>query len=314
MKISNAILLAVGLSVFTACQQTETPADAYGNFEADDMIVSAEGTGELIAFQVEEGQTLKAGQVVGCVDSTQLVLKKEQIEASVRAIAAKSPAIAAQLSVFEKQLDAAKQQISTLQREQTRVQNLLKSDAATPKQLDDINAQLDQAQKQVAVILEQKTASNASLSVQKSGLLAEILPMKKQIAQIDDQITKCRVVNPINGTVLNTYASQGELAAFGKPLYKIANLDPIILRAYIAGDQLGSIKVGQNVTVSVDAPDGAMKDYTGTVTWISEKAEFTPKVIQTRDERVNLVYAVKIKVGNDGGLKIGMPGEVKISL
>ncbi len=304
------LLFSLSLLFLAACQKNGPKADAYGNFEADELIISAEANGQLLEFRVEEGQALAAGQTVGRIDSTQLVLKKEQLQAAIRAVAAKSPAIAAQLAVYEKQLAANRQQLANLQREKQRVENLLKNDAATPKQLDDLNDQIALVQRQMDVVLEQRSATDASLSTQKGGLLAEILPLEKQIAQLDDQINRCRIHNPTGGTVLSTYAEPGELASFGKPLYKIANLDKMILRAYVAGDQLGNIRLGQQLKVAIDAPDGRMREFPGTITWISAKAEFTPKIIQTKDERVNLVYAVKIGVANDGSLKIGMPGEV----
>jgi HlyD family secretion protein len=293
-----------------SCQRSAPKADAYGNFEADELIVGAEASGKIIQFSVEEAQTLNAGTVVGRIDSTQLVLKVAQLKANIRAVAAKSPAIAAQLAVFEKQLNANKQQLATLQREKQRIENLLKKDAAVPKQLDDLNAQIEQVQRQMDVVTEQRSASDANLNTQKNGLLAEILPLQDQIAQIEDQIAKCKIVNPIDGTVLTKLVEAGEVTSFGKPLYKIANLQQIILRAYVAGDQLGSIKVGQDVKVAIDGPDNTMRDFTGKISWVSSKAEFTPKIIQTKDERVNLVYAIKIMVPNDGTLKIGMPAEV----
>lgn len=311
MKTNISIYFLMMLAGLTACNKSGPKADAYGNFEADERFVNAEANGQILAFRVEEGQNLRAGEVVGRIDSIQLILKKAQLQASIQAVTAKSPAISAQLAVFEKQVNANKQQLATFQREKQRVENLLKNDAATSKQLDDINAQIDQVQKQTDVIYEQKSASNSSLSVQKEGLLAEILPLQKQIAQIDDELVKCRITNTIDGTVLVKYAEPGEVTAFGKPLYKIADMNEMILRAYVAGDQLGSVKIGQTVKVSIDAPNNTMKDLQGTVTWISSRAEFTPKIIQTKDERVNLVYAMKIKVPNDGSLKIGMPGEVR---
>lgn len=304
------LLFSLSLLLLAACQKNGPKADAYGNFEADDRIISAEANGQILEFRLEEGQTLEAGQVVGRIDSVQLVLKKEQLQASIRAVAAKSPAISAQLAVFEKQLSASREQLTALQREKQRVENLLKSDAATPKQLDDLNDQITLVQRQMDVILEQRSATDASLSTQKGGLLAEILPLEKQIAQLDDQIAKCHIVNPTPGTVLTRYAETGEIASFGKPLYKIADLRQITLRAYVAGDQLGNIRLGQEVKVAIDAPDGGLREFPGKITWISSKAEFTPKIIQTKDERVNLVYAVKVVVENDGSLKIGMPGEV----
>jgi HlyD family secretion protein len=311
MKHTAYILFVILL--FGACTPSGKKADAYGNFETEETLVSAEASGRILELRLEEGQNLSANTVVGRIDSTQLQLKKEQLQASIRAIAAKSPAIDAQLAVFEKQLSAIRQQLNTALREKIRVENLLKSDAATPKQLDDLTAQIEQLQKQQDVILEQKSASNSSLSVQKGGLLAEIIPLEKQIAQIDDQIARCHILNPVSGTVITRLAEPGEIAAYGKPLYKIADLRKMILRAYVAGDQLGSISIGQEVGVAIDAPEGAMKEMKGKITWISPKAEFTPKIIQTKDERVNLVYAVKIIVDNPAGsLKIGMPAEVKL--
>jgi len=295
-----------------ACSSDGARADAYGNFEADDLIVSAEGSGRILQFIAEEGGQLKAGDTVGTIDASQLSLRREQLEASIRAVAARSPAIAEQLAVFEKQSAAVRQQMATLEREKRRVEALIRNDAATPKQLDDLNAQLEAAQRQLDVVAGQQTATNASLSVQKGGLLAEITPLQKQIGQLDDQIAKCRITNPVAGTVLVTYAEAGEVTAMGKPLYKIADLSSLVIRAYVSGKQLSAVKIGQEVKVSVDAGDGSMKELTGKITWISPKAEFTPKVVQTREERVSLVYAVKISVPNaDGMLKIGMPGEVR---
>ncbi|MBK6929733.1 MAG: efflux RND transporter periplasmic adaptor subunit [Saprospirales bacterium] len=294
----------------SACSSGGPAADAYGNFEADERIISAEANGQILVFTAEEGQTLAAGQVVGRIDSTQLVLKKDQLQAAIRAIAAKSPAISAQLAVFEKQARNNRLQFDALQREKKRVEALLKSDAATPKQLDDLNDQIDLAEGQLRLILEQRDAASATLSTQKGGLLAEILPLQKQIAQVDDQIARCRLVSPVAGTVLTRYAEAGEVATYGKPLYKIADLRRMVLRAYVAGDQLGSIRLGQEVKVAIDAPADSLRELKGKIAWISPKAEFTPKVIQTRDERVNLVYAVKVEVQNDGSLKIGMPGEL----
>ncbi len=309
----HRFLLLLLLCTTAACGKSVPRSDAYGNFEADELIVSAEAGGRLLSFTVDEGQTLERGAVVGAIDSLQLRLRREQLQASIRALTAKSPAIGAQLAVYERQMASTRQQLSTLDREKRRVENLLKSDAATPKQLDDLQGQIEAANRQLDVIGEQKSASNATLSTQRGGLLAEALPLQKQIAQLDDQLAKCRITNPAQGTVLVSYARAGEMTVPGKPLYKIADLDTVILRAYVAGSQLGSIKIGQAVTVLIDAPEGQMKDFPGKITWISAKAEFTPKVIQTKEERVNLVYPLKVAVPNpDGILKIGMPGEVKL--
>jgi HlyD family secretion protein len=313
MKLQLSIYPILLSLLLFACQKSAPKADAYGNFEADERIISAEANGKILALNLEEGQSLKSGERVGAIDSIQIALKLEQLQASIRAIVAKSPAIGAQLAVYERQSASVRQQLATLDREKRRVENLLKSDAATPKQLDDLNAQIEAAQRQLDVIGEQKTASNASLGVQKSGLLAEVLPLQKQMAQLRDQLDKCHIVNPIEGTVLVKYAEPGEVTAFGKPLYKIADLATMTLRAYVAGDQLSALKVGQEVKVLVDIANGKQQEFQGKVRWIASRAEFTPKVIQTKEERVNLVYAVKITVPNPGGeLKIGMPAEVKI--
>lgn len=308
----NQTVIPLLALLFVACQNSAPKADAYGNFEADERIISAEASGKIIAFNIEEGQTLKAGEQVGTIDSVQLILKREQLQASIRAVAAKSPAISTQLAVYEKQMATTRQQLATLEREKRRVENLLKSDAATPKQLDDLNAQIEVTRKQMDVILEQKSATSSSLTTQQSGLLAEILPLQKQIAQLDDQIAKSRIVNPLDGSVLVKYAEPGEVTSFGKPLYKIADLNTMTLRAYVAGNQLSAVKVGQQVKIFIDEANGAQRELSGKITWISPKAEFTPKVVQTKDERVNLVYAMKISVPNsDGILKIGMPAEVR---
>lgn len=313
MKIQLSIYGILLISLLSACQKAAPKADAYGNFEAEERIISAEANGKILNLDLEEGQSLKSGQKVGAIDSLQIFLKLEQLQASIRAVVAKSPAIGAQLAVYERQIASVKQNLTTLDREKRRVEALLKSDAATPKQLDDLNAQIEAAQRQLDVIGEQKSASNASLDVQKGGLLAEVLPLQKQIAQLKDQLDKCQIINPFEGTVLVKYADPGEITAFGKPLYKVADLGSMTLRAYIAGDQLSSLKVGQDVKVLVDIADGKQQEFPGKIRWISSRAEFTPKVIQTREERVNLVYAVKISVPNaEGALKIGMPAEVKL--
>lgn len=304
--------LTITFSLFLfACSQSAKKADAYGHFEAEERIVSAESTGKILELHLEEGQTLKAGEVVGRIDSAQIVLKIAQLQAAIRAIMAKSPAIAAQLAVFDKQSAVAGTTLANLDREQKRLQHLLKNDAATPQQLDQIGDQIAQTKRQLDLIAEQKAALEASLTVQKTGLWAEIAPLQQQVAQLEDQLAKCRITASAEGTVLAKYAEQGELAVMGRPLFKTAALDRVQLRAYLSGAQLTQVKINQQVRVLVDGPDGTMLEKPGTVTWISPKAEFTPKNIQTREERAHLVYAVKIAVENDGSLKIGMPAEVR---
>lgn len=314
MKINKYLPLVLLFPLLSSCGNKTGQADAYGNFEADEIIVSSEATGKLLGLSAEEGVELDSGQVVGAIDSIQLVLKREQLRASIRAVIAKQPIIGEQLEVYERQLAASKQQLATLEREKRRVESLLKNDAATPKQLDDLNAQIDQLQRQMDVIRTQREATNVNLNTQRGGLLAEVLPLQVQIEQLDDQIARCRVVNPAIGVVLSRYAEPGEIVPYAKPLYKLADIRTITLRAYISAEQLGNVRLGQQVTVRVDGPDGGYIEHQGKVRWIASKAEFTPKVIQTKSERTNLVYAIKVSVPNDGSLKIGMPGEIVLGL
>ncbi len=311
MKSASLHLLFCLVAVASACQTNDDTADAYGNFEAVETTVSAEATGALQQFTVQEGESLKAGQPVGQIDTQQLKLRKAQLLASKKAVQSRTPNVSAQLSAFDNQVAVQQQQLKTLEREQQRTQNLIAAGAAPTKQLDDIRAQMDGINRQIALIRQQRVAQASALNTQRSGTSAEAAPLAEQVKQIDDQIAKSTIVNPIGGTVTVKYAEPGEVVSYGKPLYNVAALDNIILRAYVAGNQLANVRTGQRVTVFVDAPDDKLKPYQGTVTWVSSKAEFTPKIIQTKDERVNLVYALKISVKNDGTLKIGMPGEVR---
>jgi len=305
------IPLLFSILILSSCQSDDDTADAYGNFEAVETIVSAQATGALQHFEIEEGQSLKAGQSVGQIDAEQLELRKAQLLANEQAVRSRTPNVGTQLSAYEQQIAVQQQQLHTLQREKERTQNLIAAGAAPTKQLDDIQAQIDLTERQIALIRQQRVAQASALNTQRSGTTAETAPLTEQVKQIDDQIKKSTVINPIDGTVTVKYAEPGEVVSYGKPLYKVAALSNITLRAYVSEDQLVNIKTGQHLQVYVDAPGSQLKSYEGTVTWISSKAEFTPKVIQTKDERVNLVYAMKINVKNDGALKIGMPGEVK---
>lgn len=283
------------LPVLHGCMGNGEKADAYGNFEAVEVIISSEANGKLLSFQLEEGDKLEAGQVVGYVDTIQLYLNRKQLQASIKAIKSKTQNVQVQIDVLQKQ------RINLL-REKKRVENLLADSAATTKQYDDIVGQLDVVEKQIV-------ATTSRLNTSNRGLLGEISPLKVKIEQIEDQIRKSVIINPDGGTVLTKFAYENEVTAFGKPLYKIADLKNITLRAYVSGNQLADLKIGQNVKVKIDQQDG-MKELSGQVTWISSTAEFTPKVIQTKEERVNLVYAFKVLVKNNGELKIGMPGEL----
>jgi HlyD family secretion protein len=296
---TNYYLLAFISLLTISCAQTDSEFDATGNFEADEIIISAEAAGKILRLDIEEGSELKSQSAIGLIDTTQLYLKKKQLEYSIRAVNAKQPNATIQLAAIQEQIETAK-------REKKRVENLLKDDAATQKQLDDINSQLDLLQRQYS-------ATQSTLNITKQSLQSETLPLQAQLEQVQDQIKKSQIINPINGTVLTLFAKQNEVVTPGKALYKIADLSTIILRAYISGNQLSQIKLGQSATVLVDAANDEYKKYTGTISWVSDKAEFTPKTIQTKEERANLVYAIKIDVKNDGYLKLGMYGEVKFN-
>jgi HlyD family secretion protein len=295
MKTLFAFLLALPLMI--ACNRSDDGADAYGNFEADEVMVSAEGNGRLVSFRLEEGDLLDASAVVGCIDTLQLHLKKEQLKATALALGTKIQDVRVQVEVLEMQR-------ANLMREKTRLEALLRDGAATPKQLDDLTGELEVVESRIA-------ATRSQLNTANRGILSERRPLELQIEQIEDQIRKSVIINSIRGTVISRYTAEGEIATFGKPLYKIANLENIYLRAYVGGEQLTDLHLGQTVAVSVDGPDGTLRPANGRVVWIAEQAEFTPKVIQTREERVNLVYAFKVLLANDGSFKIGMPGEVK---
>jgi HlyD family secretion protein len=297
-SMKRIVFLAL-IPLLPACKNTKDTFDASGTFEAVETIVSAEATGSIKVLDLEEGQTLQAGQTVGYIDSLQLYLKKKQLEAQIGAVLSRKPDIVAQTAALREQLRQA-------EHEQKRTASLVKADAATPKQLDDATAQ-------VAIIKRQIAAQQSALDISAGSITQESAPLRVQIQQVNDQLDRCRIVNPVAGTVLTKYAEVSEETAAGKPLYKVAAVNTIILRAYVTGDQLGGIKTGQQVRVLVADSKETYKPYPGTVDWISSKAEFTPKTIQTKDERANLVYAIKIRVKNDGYLKIGMYGDLSFT-
>ena len=303
----------LSFSLLTACKNGNGDADASGTFEANEVIVSAESSGKLTSFTMEEGQLIAKDSVVGTVDATNISLQKEQVESSIQALGEKTADVSPQVKLLENQLAVQQSQLNNLLHEQGRIQNLLKQDAATGKQLDDINAQVDVAKRSMNVTRQQIQVQQNNVATQNRSILSEGKPLQKRVAQLEDQLKKTTIVNPIAGTVLTKYAEQGEITSAGKALYKIADLSTITLRAYITGTQLSQVKLGQAVKVLVDDGAKKYKEFTGTITWISDKAEFTPKTIQTKEERANLVYAMKIKVKNDGYLKIGMYGEVKFA-
>jgi HlyD family secretion protein len=296
MKALKFILLAFPL--LFGCGKDKNANDASGVFEAVEVLVSSQASGQLMELNVQEGQSLKANEPVGYVDTIQLYLRKKQLLASLKAVDSRSYNVSLQIA-------AIKQQISKQQTELNRFQNLLQSNAATQKQVDDIQSQIELLQKQLAAQTETFEKSNRSISGESEAL-------QIQIEQTDDLINKSKVTSPIAGTVLAKYAEAGEVTAPGKALFKLGDIDNLFLRAYITSDQLSQLKLGQTVRVFADSGKKEMKEYTGTITWIADKAEFTPKSIQTRNERANMVYAVKVAVKNDGLLKIGMYGEVRV--
>ena len=294
-RLNSYTLIATALLSLAACNRGDGDFDATGTFEATEILVSSEANGKIMELNIEEGDRLDAGALVGYVDSTQLYLKKMQLSAGLRSVDIRKPDI-------RKQIAALEQQIATARTEQQRMENLVKAKAGNQKQVDDIVNNIKYLQKQL-------DAQYSTLNKTTGGADAEAEGILYQIMQLDDQLQKSRIVNPQAGTVLVKYAEPGEVTAAGKPLYKIADTDLLYLRAYITSDQLSTLKQGQTVRVFADYGENDRREYPGTSTWISDKSEFTPKGIQTKDERANLVYAIKIAVKNDGYLKIGQYGE-----
>ena len=294
-RLNSYTLIATALLSLAACNRGDGDFDATGTFEATEILVSSEANGKIMELNIEEGDRLDAGALIGYVDSTQLYLKKMQLSAGLRSVDIRKPDI-------RKQIAALEQQIATARTEQQRMENLVKAKAGNQKQVDDIVNNIKYLQKQL-------DAQYSTLNKTTDGADAEAEGILYQIMQLDDQLQKSRIVNPQAGTVLVKYAEPGEVTAAGKPLYKIADTDLLYLRAYITSDQLSTLKQGQTVRVFADYGEDDRREYPGTITWISDKSEFTPKGIQTKDERANLVYAIKIAVKNDGYLKIGQYGE-----
>ncbi|CAM3654905.1 HlyD family efflux transporter periplasmic adaptor subunit [Flavobacterium gelidilacus] len=290
--MKNIILFLITLG-FISCNKDNNEADAYGNFEATEVTISSEANGKIEFLKAEEGNVIDKDFVVGQIDTIQLYLSKQQLMASKNTIYSKSANVLSQRSVLNEQL-------KTTLIEQKRIKNMFAESAATKRQVDEVNGKVSVLQQQIK-----------SVATQNAPIINEVNSIEVQIEKINDQLKKAKIINPIKGTVLAKYAEPNEITAFGKPLYKIADLSEMTLRVYFSETQLASIKMGQEVTVSIDNNDGT-KSYKGIISWISSSAEFTPKVIQTKEERVNLVYAVKVMVKNDGSLKIGMPAEVKL--
>lgn len=295
MNFNYTISIVVFCIALSSCGNGENTNEASGTFEATETIVSAEANGKILKLNINEGDELKSGQKVGYIDSTQLHLSKMQLKQSGKVILSGRPNSKIQIEALRKELENAV-------KDKKRIENLVKGNVASQKQLDDANYR-------IAILQSKIDALDSQLSITTNNLNEQSGTVGIQLAQVEDQIKKCNITNPISGTVLVKYANVYEMATIGKPIYKIADLSTIKLRAYITAAQFAKIKIGDTVKVNVDTEEGKSKSYSGTIEWINGKAEFTPKTIQTKDERVNLVYAVKIRVKNDGTLKIGMYGD-----
>jgi len=298
MKLFRLITTLSALFLLFSCSNGKGDYDATGSFEATEIIVSSQANGRILELGLNEGDQLEQGQEVGLIDSTQLYLQKMSLLSNAKGVRAQQPDIKAQTAALQ-------EQIKSLEREKARLGRLVTANAANQKQLDDIDSQLEVVRRQLSALTSTLQKSSDNISAQSSTL-------DIQVAQLEDQLDKTRIVSPISGTVLNRYAEAGELATIGTPLFKIADTGILFLRAYVTNDQLAQIKLNGEVTVRVDDGHGGMKSYKGRINWISDKSEFTPKTIQTKNERANLVYALKIAVPNDGFLKIGMYGEFKL--
>jgi len=298
MRIKYYSLL-LPLLLTLSCGKKEQQFDSSGTFETDETIISAEATGTIRMLNLVEGQTLKAGEMIGYIDTTQLFYKKRQLERQIGANLSQLPDVSAQLA-------ALRQQLKTAEHELNRTRNVVTTGAAVGKELDDRQAQVDLLKKQIA-------AQESSLDVSTKTIKTSASPIQEQIAQIDDQLQKSYIINQVPGTVLTKYAQANEMATTGKALYKIADLSYLNLRAYITGNQFANAKLGQHVKIFTDDGKGTYRSYDGTITWIADKAEFTPKTIQTKEERANLVYAIKVRVKNDGYLKIGMYADLNLT-
>lgn len=294
--MNNRILFLLLSGFLFSCSNRYGDADAYGSFEAEEIIVSAEGNGKIIELNLEEGQTMSAGQYIGLIDTLQLYLQKQQLNAQIEGMFA-------QKTDIPMQVRALREKLSGMMNEKKRLESLLQSHAATNKQMDDLNTEIQ-------VVKSQLNATSSNLNVQNKSVLAQVDALQFQVSSLEDGIQKSLIRSPINGVVLKKYANCHEFISTGRPIFKIADLSKMIVKVYVTEDQLSSLKLAGACEVRIDKKDGKMKTYKGKIIWISGESEFTPKMIQTKNERVNLVYAVKISVKNDGDIKIGMPGDV----
>jgi HlyD family secretion protein len=296
MKTSNLLAL-FSLMLIMSCTDSQSGKDATGVFEATEVIVSAESAGKLMRLTVHEGQQLKKDEILGLIDTIQLSLQKMQLRANQLSLRASKPDVPSQVGAIEKEIEK-------LEFEKQRTQKLLEGDVATQKQLDDIQSQLD-------VLRARLKAQKKSLGSSVAAIDAQYEAMEVQMDQLNDQIARCQIKSPIDGSLLVKYAEQGEFVNLGKPLFKVANMEEMVLRAFVTVEQLKALQINQKVTVLAEFGAEETKEYEGEITWISDQSEFTPKTIQTQDERANLVYAIKVSLKNDGVLKIGMYGGLK---
>jgi HlyD family secretion protein len=288
---TNYLFLIFAITL-TACSGRKELSDAYGTFEVDDVMISAEASGKLLFFNAEQGKRVAKGELMAVIDTTDLVLKRDQLIAQQKTTSSR-------IDNVQSQIEVQKQQLANFMTDKNRIEKLLKDGAATQKQLDDINGQIELVNRQIG-----------STNTQYSTVRTELEVYNAQIAQLNESIRKSSIYNPLEGIILEKYAEQNEITAFGKPLYKIADMAEMILRVYVSGEQLPHIRLSQEVEVLIDQDKKTNRKLSGIISWVSETAEFTPKIIQTKEERVNMVYAVKVSVKNNGSLKIGMPGEV----
>lgn len=293
--MNTKILILLLLSIFTACTSPVEESDAYGNFEAETVLVSAEHPGRLLAALYDDGDILTQNQILAMVDTSQIALQLIQVDAQKASIASRKASVNSQIEVL-------KEQKRNLQINEARIQNMMKSGASTQQQLDEIQGKIKVIERQ----MESTNTQYVAISME-----IEVLDAKKELIQ--DQLRRCTIRSPIKGTILEKYVQTGEYVNPGKNLYKVADLSSLDLRVFVSGAQLPEIKLGQEVEVLIDKNDLDYRSFNGRISWISSEAEFTPKIIQTKQERVKLVYAVRVKVENDGSLKIGMPGEIKWS-
>lgn len=296
LYIGIIFIMAISL-LFTGCRRKNKSADAYGVFEATEIVISSEANGRLLEFNVEDGQVCHKGDILGYIDSAQICLQIQQLESAIRATLASRPDIPSQLNTLQAQLQ-------TLEREKDRVTTLVEANAATTKQLDDVNAQ-------ISIVKGQIAATKSQLNTQSAAILENVEAQRFQVMQLQNALEKCTIKAPIDGTILKKYIQPNELAFQGKPIFKIADVTNMSIKVYVTEDMLSSIQLGQKAEIHIDTRDKKNdKVMEGTVRWISDKAEFTPKMIQTKKERANMVYAVRISFRNDGSAKIGMPGDV----